>query len=188
MGSSEHDPALYEVQSGFDQEIERVKGLIGRVHDFRIRIEDELAKGQESQLRVDRRQSDESGMVYITLRSLDQWAVKEYGQPVLAPPLGARSDQRAEEEPDGRAEQELSSREAKRVLIALALLEDLIVESGPPKYKVGTEANRNALAQRMSQLAKNQGIEKQGVEKLRRLLADADKVRKEELSAKARRT
>lgn len=67
--------ATFEELSRFDDRIEQVKKLIARVHDFRIRIEDELAKGPDSQLRIDRRRSDDAGNVHITLMSLDQWAV-----------------------------------------------------------------------------------------------------------------
>jgi hypothetical protein len=180
--------ATHDELSRLDKRIEQVMELVARVHDFRIRIDDELAKGQDSQLRIDRSRSDEAGMVHITLRSLDQWSVKEYGQSIFARPLGARSDQQEEEEPDEKSEPEMPSLEAKRVLIALALLQDLIVEIGPQKYKINADANWNAMAKRMSEIAKNQGISKQGVVKLRKMLAAADRERKAEASAKARRT
>lgn len=182
------DGATHDELSHRDKRIEQVKELVARVHDFRIRIDDELAKGQDSQLRTDRRRSDESGMVYITLRSLDQWAVKEYGQPVLAAPLGAESDQQTPEVELDEQAKNSPVLARTNAMIVVSLFQDLLVEVSSQKYiRDEFKPNQSAIAKRLSEMAKDAGIAKFGMEKIRGLLSDADKERIKESSVKALR-
>lgn len=59
-------------------------------------IEDELAKGESSELRIDQATSDSSGEVYITLRSLDQWAREKYGISILSDTLTTNTPKQQE--------------------------------------------------------------------------------------------
>jgi hypothetical protein len=52
-------------------------------HLYLIDIEDELAKGESSALRVDQRATEKTGRVHITLRSLDLWARNQYDISIL---------------------------------------------------------------------------------------------------------
>ncbi len=180
--------ATFEELSRFDERIEQVKKLIARVHDFRIRIEDELAKGPESHLRIDRRRSDESRNVYITLMSLDQWAIEVYGCGVIARgEVAERVSQQTDHQLPAEQVQEAAGTDSKNALIVVSLLQDLLMEVSPTKYIHGGKPNESTIAQRLSEMAIAAGIDKFGHQKLRKVLANANKVRMRESGVKARR-
>jgi hypothetical protein len=189
IGSCEKEPELFSVQSEWVKRIGTVKDQIARVHDIRIRIEDELAKGQASQLRIDSRRSDESGNVYITLMSLDEWALNVYGRPIILRPDGADGviKQASDQAPATQVDRPEDST-AANALILVSLLQDLLMEVSTQKHIHGDRPNKASIALRLSEMAKDAGIAKFGSEKLRKLLAEADRVRHREVSVKARRS
>lgn len=61
---------------------EKISGLektIIKAKSYQRDIDDELARGIESLLKVDQSESTASGAVHISLNSLNNWAVKKYG-------------------------------------------------------------------------------------------------------------
>ncbi len=185
--STLEEEATFDEQLKWDQRIEEVKKLVARVHDFRIRLEDELAKGQGSRLRIDPRRSDESGNVYITLMSLDEWAFEVYGCRVIARgDVSERVSQQTDHQVAAEQAIEPESTDSKNALIVVSLLQDLLMEVSSTKYIHGDKPNKSTIAQRLSEMAITAGINKFGDEKLRKVLADADKVRRRESGVKAR--
>jgi len=59
-------------------DIERVEVLIEKARGYLLDIVDELAKGDQSALRVDRDTTLKTGVEHITIRSLDAWHAKTY--------------------------------------------------------------------------------------------------------------
>jgi hypothetical protein len=180
--------ATHDELSRLDKRIEQVMELVARVHDFRIRIDDELAKGQGSRLRIDPRRSDESGNVYLTLMSLDEWAFEVYGCRVIARgDVAERVSQQTDHQLAAEQVNEAAGTDSKNALIVVSLLQDLLMEVSATKYKHGGKPNKSTIAQRLSEVAISAGIDKFGDQKLRKVLADADKVRWRESGVKARR-
>ena len=66
---------LYEKE----KDILKWQEIISKAKSYQRDIDDELAKGSESALRIDKLISDESGLTHISLSSLDSWTLKEYG-------------------------------------------------------------------------------------------------------------
>jgi len=57
---------------------------INQAATYLLDIEDEIARGKESDLRIDQQATKESGHIHITIRSLDKWARQKYGMQILA--------------------------------------------------------------------------------------------------------
>lgn len=66
-----------------EQNIVRVQETIIKAKSYQRDIDDELAKGGQSTLKVDESQSLAVGATHISLNSLEEWAIKKYGISVL---------------------------------------------------------------------------------------------------------
>jgi hypothetical protein len=181
--------APFDELTALDQDIERVKSLVLQVHEYRMSMEDELAKGPTSELRLDTTRTAEEGVDYITLLSLNRWALQKYKVSTLAPK--PREDFR----PLPEYPQEIVTPDVehdgaglKQAMIAISLLADVVSEVHGQKYKHSDgKVNANALAARMSEIAERKGISKQGAEKLRKLVSKAVGIGRQEESVKAHR-
>lgn len=66
-----------------DFAVKRFDALATDAATYLADIDDELAKGDASALRTDSMATAKSGVVHITLRSLDDWASRRYGMSIL---------------------------------------------------------------------------------------------------------
>lgn len=66
-----------------EQNIVRVQETIIKAKSYQRDIDDELAKGGQSTLKIDEPQSTSAGVTHISLTTLDSWAMKKYGISVL---------------------------------------------------------------------------------------------------------
>ena len=81
----------FDLSSEKEAIVEHWDNLAKRARPYLIDIGDELSK-PDSALRVDQATSKATGIVHITLRSLDQWARREYSITILDDDLAKPSD------------------------------------------------------------------------------------------------
>ena len=67
--------------------INKAKSLIPRAHQFLCDIDDELAKGAQSVLRLDQLATKNQNLPYFTFNSLNSWALNKYGDTIIDKPL-----------------------------------------------------------------------------------------------------
>lgn len=65
------------------EKISDLKETIIKAKKYQREIDDELAKGSESALKIDEFQSGSTGGTHISIKTLDQWAIQKYGISVL---------------------------------------------------------------------------------------------------------
>jgi len=120
--------------------VEKISGLeetIIKAKSYQRDIDDELAKGIESVLKVDQAETAASGVAHISLNSLDQWAVKKCGISIHSAP------EVREEEPkypvDVRNEKGgLTKTSANSLFLTLGFLINAFLEARPELCKKNT--------------------------------------------------
>lgn len=125
-------------------------------------IVDELAKGESSALRVDQVATEKYGVIQITTKSLDEWALKNYQiQPRdLSKPISPTVNQLANSSKGSRR----STAKLDNLHITFAYLIEAFIKD-KPKYSRADKVNVSQLANFLSRLASNdnsaggQGIE-----------------------------
>jgi hypothetical protein len=98
-------------------EIELVETLIERARGYLLDIVDELAKGDQSALRIDQEATLKNGLQHITIRSIDAWQSRKYSEEKVI-----RAAHLSDDEKDPK------KREAS-ILVTLRLLTELYAES-----------------------------------------------------------
>ncbi len=75
--------------------IDKCSEIIERAHTYILEVRKELAKGELSQLRIDRveKNNEDNDVIYIMLDSLDEWVICKFGKPIneMSSLLGADS-------------------------------------------------------------------------------------------------
>ncbi len=84
--------------------IQRHRELVGLANTYLCAVNDEINKGEQSGLRVDRAASN-SAYTYLTLTSLDEWARNRYQKSILAfagnqAPIAAKTEPKPQAEPE----------------------------------------------------------------------------------------
>ena len=94
------DEVIYEK----DDAVAKCDALISKAMSYFLDIGEELDKGELSELKIDRSKFESSDEVHITLKSLDRWARKNYGIPILDDMVNSGSnplnDKKASSVPD----------------------------------------------------------------------------------------
>ncbi len=126
---------------GCDETIRRAKLIL-------CDIDDELAKGQESALRIDHNASEEAGQVQITLSSLKAWSVGRDYQSVavdasLVQPAPPAQDNVEEDEPLLNAKGGMSPTSARSFLVTFAVLLEQYQKTLSPLRKSDTGSGIN---------------------------------------------
>lgn len=67
-------------------DIEKYEAKINKAKHFKLAIDEELSKGAESELVIDKTASEKHGETYIKIINLDRWARKCYGISLLEKP------------------------------------------------------------------------------------------------------
>lgn len=112
-------------------------------------IVDELAKGEDSCLRIDQEATEKSGLIHITVKSLEEWASDVYKLPPhdsfkLTPEAGHQLVDSSK----GKRE---STTRLENLYISFAFLIEAFVKD-KPKYKNGDKVNVSQLAEFISNL------------------------------------
>lgn len=101
VGTTEFDaekhfgaPGVLEKLTEKQEALEDVKALIRRARNYAMDIEEELHK-EDSSLRRDMDAIERTGVLHITLRSLDAWRVVHYGAKSTSTPIAVHAEKSA---------------------------------------------------------------------------------------------
>ncbi len=157
-------------------------------------ITEELAKGEDTSLKIDQEATKKSDTTYITLKSLKGWALNEYdiaidspfmSRPVDDDPQEQLKSQQKEAESDQAAW--LSKTKAENLYTTFAFLVEAFAETAP-KYKNGDKPNAENIAKHLEELVKkantNRGLSGQGSQTIRKLIRLALKTKAKTLHNK----
>ena len=116
-------------------EVERHSQRIYQAAQYFRDIDDELANGEESKLRVDETRTKTLSDPYIALSSLDAWAQEKYRISILAqedvsPTIDGVIDQLKQPEDNSRQNGGLGKIKADNLYVTLALFVEAISETG----------------------------------------------------------
>lgn len=78
--------ATEEIKNQVIDDIEKYEAKINKAKLYKLAIDEELSKGDESELIIDKTASEKHGETYIKIISLDRWAFKCYGISLLEQP------------------------------------------------------------------------------------------------------
>lgn len=163
------------------QKIARVEEIVTRAKSYQRDIDDELRKGRESVLEVDKSASDSSGLIHIVLASLDKWALEKYGISVLD---FSKSKVLTVDEPEYPADVRtdkggLTKTSTNSLFLTFGILINAFVESNPDLSKDESKPIVSVLAEYLSERAKEPGKRKpiygQSAERITDRIEDAMK-------------
>lgn len=179
------DDVLEAKENAVTQCDELIRKAASYMHD----IGDEIAKGEISRLRVDQSATVETGVVHITLKSLDAWAKAEYEISILDPSTpvssGSPEQKTAPNSDDTDPNGGLSRVKAEHLYATLAFfVEDFSTKA--PGYRLPDgRPNVAAIAKRVSELATTangkQPLQGQKAEAIKDRIEKALRIRREKL-------
>ena len=170
--------------------VAKIDSLIRNTSMYVSDIDEELAKGEDSALRVDQQASKEESVTHITLRSLDLWAKKKYGisimddQELHVSSEGSRAQPvMQEKEEDHDPKDGLSKTVANNLFTSFAFLVEAFAETAP-KYG-SKDPNISAISKRIAELAATanggEPMDNQGYESIRKRIKQALNIKKSNL-------
>lgn len=83
---------IEEVKDKSIEVLEKCEAQINRARFYKLSIDEELSKGNKSELTIDVPETESSGKTYIKLMSLDRWARKNYDISILEATRGFTSN------------------------------------------------------------------------------------------------
>jgi hypothetical protein len=119
---------------------------------YKADIDDELSKGGDSEIRIDKQKSNQEGVKYITISSVDQWAEKKYGISIMddyvqyLSPDSTRAQSIAQDkDEDLDIKDGLKRREAESFLTTFAFLIDALLKetSNDKSIKFGEDTGHH---------------------------------------------
>ena len=151
-------------------------------------IEEELSKGEDSTLKIDQETTEQTGVIHITLNSLDKWAIGKYGISILdnkeqtiAPDnMQARSiNQNIDESLD--TEDGLTPITENNVFTTLGFLIEAFAQTatlfGKDKGKPNIHQISKHIAALAAQASGKEEMDDQGAEAIRKRLTKARKIK-----------
>ena len=76
-----------------EEEVIRCDDLLNKAATYLRDIDDEVSKGDSSELKIDRRATEKTGETHLTLNSVDRWAKAKYGISIIDHPGTLSLDQ-----------------------------------------------------------------------------------------------
>jgi hypothetical protein len=154
-------------------ELKKCDLLIEKAHRFLCDIDDEIAKGENSALRIDQITTKNPKLPYITIASLDQWARDKYNIHIFNP-LHAQTGTEEETSLKGG----LSKTKATNLRITFALLVEEFATKAPG-YQNNGKPNVSTIAREIAKLAKKdpRGLSGQSEEAIKGCIEDAMKIK-----------
>lgn len=138
-------------------QIDETQAFIEKARSYKMDIVDELAKGAESKLRLDKDATAQSGIAHITIKSLDAWSEAAYGEKSDAAGNEPESDLHALletiQDVDGTEKSDLS------LYVTLALAVKAFAEKAGGKYlREGDDVNVLQVAETLELLGAKQRV------------------------------
>ncbi len=166
--------------------VDRITALARRAAEYLADISEETSKGEQSELLIDRYETDATRMVHLTRRSLDRWATKRYGLSIDEPDFRYTTSnpadvtqtnvQRSNDE-DGNPSADTKE---KNLYVTLALLADCFANATPGgTLKSGDTPNALEIAKRLVKRLGERGgasIGGQAEETVRKRISEAEKI------------
>jgi hypothetical protein len=149
-------------------------------------LDNELAKGETSELIIDHDAGEASGTTHITLASLDRWAQDNFSISIIDEPnsIAESSDnQRMSEQPDNADGKGLSKTKADNLYTTLGLLVEAFAATSDKygKQNPNIQVISNHLEKLASKANKNIKLNGQGHESIKDRIEEAIRVKNSKL-------
>lgn len=163
--------------------ITRCNALTQNAGAYLAAIEDELAKGEASGLRIDRQATDETGEIHITIKSLDDWANTKYGISIIDPSpkyeIDNSSNQQKGLEENGKG---LSNVKAQNLYTSFAFLVEAFAQIATGFKHEDDSPNVKAISERIAKLSetanKGQQLAGQSTHAIKKRIEEAAKIKR----------
>lgn len=141
-----------------EEAVEQCDEQIKKAVSYLVDIEDEIAKGDSSDLNIDRHRTDNTGVIHIRLKSLDRWARKNYGISILDPsPKHVTDNSSNQPESQQQNEPESGKTKLEHLYTTFAFLVEALAETATKYRKGGDTLNVSAIATHIAGLASEAG-------------------------------
>lgn len=159
--------------------VEKCDDLIRKAASYLLDMDDEISKGESSDLRIDRQATDSSGIIHITIKSLDQWA-RQYGISVIEALVLNTENTNLPSQPEKQGNANgsgkgLSTAATDNLYVSFAFLIEAFIDK-TQKYGSRDKPNVSTIAQHIESIA----VESNNKEKLAGQSKEAIKDRIEE--------
>lgn len=161
---------------------------------YRRSIVDEVAKGEKSELNIDKGATESAGETYITLDSVERWARKIHGVSIdgaqeKSTVSAATADTSGDEqEDDGNPKDPLSRTRADHLFTTFAFLVEAFGATAVAKYGDRGDLNVKAIAERLEALAneanKNEPLKGQSAEAIKGRIEEAMRIKRGKLPSR----
>lgn len=165
--------------------------LIMKAAAYMNGIDDELTKGTESALRIDPVKTESTGELYITLKSLDEWAQQNYKISIIDNVVPTHWDVSAISKQVAKQAQEYSSKDGltktkkENLYITFGLLIEAYAEMPNSGYLQSGKPVVDAIAKQLNHLAgqasKEESPSGQSVESIKDRIEEALKIKESKL-------
>lgn len=180
-----------EALQGHANAVVECEELMKTAASYLIDINDEIAKGESSALRIDRSATDNAGVIHLTLKSIDQWAKNEYSISILNPVESKASGESTPEESQQEEAQENGSTSVytRNLLVSFALLIEEFAKAATKYHKGDDTPNVINIAILIEKLASDTDdqLKGQNKEAIRKRISKALRTKKENVSTAASR-
>lgn len=182
------EEAAHDVAQAKEESVIEYDKLIKKAAKYLMEIEDEIAKGETSRLRVDQSTTEKLGIVHITLKSLDQWSQKNYNITILdqfsTNPISENS------QVNEAAKDELSKTKAENLYTTFAFLVEAFASSskGEAYRHADKRPNATTIAEHLEKLAleaSGGSLKGQSKESIRKLIKEALRIKQSLLPKKS---
>ena len=143
-----------------DEAVAHTESLIEKAVMYKLDMEEELSKGENSALKVDHETSEQTDITHLTLSSINQWANKKYNISILGDqrqntfPGSTQAQPTTQEKVEGRdSKGRLSKTRADNLFTTFSFLVEAYAKSS--NKIVNGEPNNDAVAKHLEKLATN---------------------------------
>jgi len=154
IDSAERGDSIFITQEK-QEAVEQCEEQIKKAASYLVDLEDEIAKGDYSDLKIDRHRTDKTGTIHITLKSLDQWARKNHGISILdqsPKPLTENPSTQPESQQENKPES--GQTKLEHLFTTFAFLVEAFAKNANALKHDDDRPNASAIASRLEQLAK----------------------------------
>lgn len=189
IDAAESDGDIHEAYVALD----KCDELIRKAATYLLDIDDEISKGESSDLRIDRQAMDSSGIIHITIKSLDKWARREYKIGVIEASVSNTANANIQSHPEIQGDGKysgngLSKTKADNLYISFAFLIEAFINKIPKYGSSDKPTNVSAIAEQIEKIAKeannNEKLSGQSDQAIRDRIEDAFKIKRSKLPMK----
>lgn len=143
----------HDTLSTLEDKVHGCRALVDKAADYFLDLDDQLAT--PDMLRIDRMKTERDGQVWITVRSLAEWAKTKYGIDIMKVQQDGDGQSGVESEQEEYLGQAVGMTAMEKVNLALAALIAVAAENGKYQKKEG-DANISQISKAMSKYMKMQ--------------------------------